>query len=284
VVFADRTSYDFGRRIITDQGLRLREVDGDGDGMCPRALHDALSTLRAAGETPAFAYLNPTHHNPTGTTLSPARREELLAVAARHGLLVVEDDAYGELALDDTPPPRSLAAVADCAGVVRLGTFAKTLAPGLRLGWLQAHRSVADRLVRRGLFVSGGCLNHLSSLAVAILLRDGHYDRHLRWLRCELGVRRDTLVAALRANPGGGAEFDRPAGGFFLWLRFPAGRSEAELVSAAAKAGVAVARGARFGSVPRPCIRLAYSFNPPERLAAAAALLADAWTTTGNPS
>ncbi|WP_284740327.1 aminotransferase class I/II-fold pyridoxal phosphate-dependent enzyme [Amycolatopsis sp. RTGN1] len=284
VVLTDRTSYDFGRRIITDQGLRLRAVDGDEGGMSPRALHDALSAVRAAGGTPAFAYVNPTHHNPTGTTLDLARREELLAVAARHDLLVVEDDAYAELTLADTAPPSSLAALARHAGVVRLGTFAKTLAPGLRLGWLQAHHSVADRLVRRGLFVSGGCLNHLTSLAVAVLLRDGHYDRHLRWLRRELKTRRDALVAALRANPACRAEFDRPAGGFFLWLRFPAGRSEAELVSTAADAGVTVAAGSRFGEVTRPSIRLAYSFNPPERLATAASLLAGAWTTTGNPS
>ena len=277
VVFTDRTSYDFGRRIITDQGLRLREVDGDEAGMSPAALHDTVRAARAAGVTPAFLYLNPTHHNPTGLVMDPARRRELLAVAARHELLIVEDDAYAELSLDEPAAPPSLAALAGHRGVVRLGTFAKTLAPGLRLGWLQAHRTVAERLVARGLFVSGGCLNHLTSLAVAVLLRDGHYDRHLGWLRTQLKTRRDALSASL----AGTAEFVRPAGGFFLWLRFAGDRTEAELVSAAADAGVVVAAGSRFGSTGRPSIRLSYSFNPPERLATAGSLLAAAWDTTG---
>jgi 2-aminoadipate transaminase len=275
VVFVDRTSYDFGRRIITDQGLRLREVDGDADGMSPQALADAIAAERA----PAFVYLNPTHHNPTGVVMSEARRRELIEVVARHDVLIVEDDAYAELTLHDETPPSSVAALAGYNGVVRLGTFAKTLGPGLRLGWLQAHPSVAARLVDRGLFVSGGCLNHLTSLAVTILLRDGHYDQHLTWLRGQLRLRRDTLTSALRAELGDHVEFDRPAGGFFLWLRFPDGHAEPDLLAGAEQAGVAVAAGSRFGSVTQPSIRLAYSFNPPERLAAAATLLASAWNT-----
>jgi enduracididine biosynthesis enzyme MppQ len=277
VVFVDRLSYDFGRRILTDQGLRLREVPGDAGGMDPQALHDALLGERASGRAAAFILLNPTFHNPTGVVVGTARRRELLAVAARHEVLVVEDDAYAELALDDGGQPASLASLAEYRGVVRLGTFSKTLAPGLRLGWLLAHPSVVHTLARRGMFVSGGCLNHVTSLAVTVLVRDGHYDRHLDWLRGGLRVRRDALVEALRAEAGDLVGFERPAGGFFLWLRFPDDRVESELLAAAAASGVAAAAGSRFGDAVGPNLRLAYSFNPPERLAAAASLLASAW-------
>ncbi|WP_215545192.1 aminotransferase class I/II-fold pyridoxal phosphate-dependent enzyme [Amycolatopsis sp. CA-230715] len=275
VVFVDRTSYDFGRRILADEGLRVREVAGDEFGMSPVALAESIAG--AKGERIGFVCLNPTFHNPTGTVVGEARRRALLEVADRYGVLVVEDDAYAELSIDGGGVPCSMAGLAGGRGVIRLGTFSKTLAPGLRLGWLQADRRTVDRLSGRGLFVSGGGVNHLASLAVAVLVRDGHYDRHLRLLRDALRVRRDALVTGLRAGLGAEVAIRRPGGGFFLWLRFRGGRTEDDLRSAAAEAGVSVAAGSRFGTVREPSIRLAYSFTPPERLTAAAAALASAW-------
>ncbi len=282
-VLVEQLSYDFARRIITDQGLRLREVPVDDGGMDPRALHRAIAAERAAGRGVGFVLLNPTFHNPTGTLVGPDRRRELLAVAARHGVLLVEDDAYAELGLDGRDRPPSLVSLADYDGVIRLGTFAKTIGPGLRLGWLVAHPSVVSALARRGVFVSGGCVNHTTSLAVATLVRDGHYDRHLDWLRAGLRERRDALVGALRAELGGLAEFTTPGGGFFLWLRFPPGRTETELLAAAAAVGVHAAAGARFGTAGGPAVRLAHSFTPPGGLAEAAARLSAAWRPGAGP-
>ncbi|RLK57998.1 aminotransferase class I/II-fold pyridoxal phosphate-dependent enzyme [Actinokineospora cianjurensis] len=282
-VLVDRLSYDFGRRVLTDHGLRLREVRLDEGGMDPRALHEALTAERAAGRHVGFVLLNPTFHNPTGTLVGTDRRRELLAVAALHGVLVVEDDAYAELGLDGTDLPPSLASLAEYDGVIRLGTFAKTIGPGLRLGWLVAHPAVVTGLARRGTFVSGGCVNHTTSLAIATLVRDGHYDRRLDWLRACLRERRDALVNALRAEADDLAEFTTPGGGFFLWLRFPPERTEADLLAAAAAVGVNAAAGSRFGTTAGPAIRLAYSFTPPDGLAEAAARLAAAWRPTAGP-
>ncbi|MFJ9445029.1 aminotransferase class I/II-fold pyridoxal phosphate-dependent enzyme [Kitasatospora sp. NPDC101235] len=272
-VVVERTCYDLGRSIMTDHGLRLREVDADGEGVRPQALDQALSQ----GDDVAFVYLTPTFHNPTGTVAGTSRRRQLLAVAARHGVPIVEDDAYTELALDRTTPPPSLAALAGRRGVIRLGSFAKTLGPGLRLGWLEAEPDLVETLTNRGQLVSGGSLNHLTSLAVAMLMGDGRYDHRLSWLRDQLRLRRETLVAALRAGLGESVTIDRPAGGFFVWLTFDPRRSEASLLAAAERAGVAVAPGSRYGSTPGTHVRLAYSFNPPDRLAEAAARLAAAW-------
>jgi enduracididine biosynthesis enzyme MppQ len=270
-VIVEQTGYDFGRRILVDCGLRPREVAADGSGLDPVALDEALTAERAAGNTVAFAYLSPTFHNPTGIVVPPGRRAELLAVAARHGVLVVEDDAYGELGLE--PGDRcSLAGLAGYRGVVRLGTVSKTLGPGLRLGWLTAEPAVVDRLVAHGLFVSGGSANHLASLAVGTLLRTGEYDRHLDWLRDRLRDRRDALAAALRGTSA--VTFRLPAGGCFLWLTATGALTEPDLLAAAHRAGVAVAAGSRFGSPRAPSIRLSYSFTSPDDLAEAGAALA----------
>lgn len=279
VVFVDATCYDFGRQLLEDSGLRTRTVPGDACGMRPDALDEAVRAERAAGNRVAFAYLVPTFHNPTGLVVPESRRRELLAVTARQDVLVVEDDAYAELGYDGPSPP-SLAAIADYHGVIRLRTFSKTLAPGLRLGWLLAGKPVTDRLVRHGLFVSGGSLNHVSSLAVLTMLRTGDYDKHLAWLRDRLRARRNAVLDGLETLPGDQFHFTRPTGGFFVWLRALRDRTEADLTAAAGKAAVAVAAGSRFGRTADPAVRLAFSFNPPERLHDAARRLAGALVTT----
>ncbi|SEC28674.1 aminotransferase class I/II-fold pyridoxal phosphate-dependent enzyme [Streptomyces sp. TLI_105] len=282
-VLVERTCYDLGRKIMTDHGLRLREVDADGEGVRPEALDRSLSLFSSRGDEVAFVYLTPTFHNPTGTVAGEARRRELLAVAARHGVPIVEDDAYAELGLDRIALPPSLAALAGRRGVIRLGSFAKTLGPGLRLGWLEAEPDLIRTLTGRGQLVSGGALNHLTSLAVTMLMGDGRYDRRLSWLREGLRLRRDTLVAALRVGLGESVTVDCPAGGFFLWLDFGPRRGEASLLAAAGRAGVAVAPGSRYGSAAGTHLRLAYSLNSPDRLAEAAARLVAAWRNEETP-
>jgi 2-aminoadipate transaminase len=277
-VMVDEVSYDLGRRVFVDCGLRLREVPGDRAGMDPAALRDAL---RAHGDV-AFIYLNPSFHNPTGTVVPLGRRLELLAVAREHEALIVEDDAYAGLALDEPGPPDSLAELSGFLGVIRLLTFSKTLAPGLRLGWLQADHAVTERLAGCGVLSSGGALNHTTSLAVLMLLRSGAYGRHVDWLRDRLRERRDALVAALRGSlPGDRFRFAVPGGGFFVWLRCGTGETEKELLATAARAGVWVAGGSRFGTTGEPSIRLSYSLNGPAELTHAAHRLAAALTAAG---
>ncbi|MGV4925021.1 enduracididine biosynthesis enzyme MppQ [Streptomyces sp. BHT-5-2] len=277
-VLTEELCYDLGRRIFRDCRLRPAPVAMDGSGMLPEALDEALARLAAEGARTAFVYLTPTHHNPVGHTMPTERRRRLLEVAARHDVLIVEDDAYAELPLDDdTAPPPSLASLAGYRGVVRLCSFSKTLGPGLRLGWLLADRALARRLVAHGLFVSGGSLNHTTSLAVATLLAGGAYDRHLTSFRARLRDRRDALVGALRRTAGERVELRVPQGGFFLWLRFGAGADESALLAGAARAGVGIAAGSRFGTTQEVGVRLAFSFNPPAVLEQAAQRLTTAW-------
>jgi enduracididine biosynthesis enzyme MppQ len=282
-VLVEDLGYDLGQRIFRDCSLRPRRVAMDESGMLPDALHRALADAPdgdgARGRT-AFVYLTPTHHNPTGATMPLERRHRLLEVASEHGVLVVEDDAYGELALTDGPaPPHPLAALAGYRGVVRLCSFSKTLGPGLRLGWLLTEPSLARRIASHGLFVSGGSLNHITSLAVSGLLADGGYDRHLDALRARLRLRRDALVDVLQGAMGDRVRIRRPQGGFFLWLRCDLGLSEDDLLARAEGAGVRVAAGSRFGTTHVPSVRLAFSFNPPALLRRAARRLTTAWSS-----
>ncbi|HEY2699557.1 MAG TPA: aminotransferase class I/II-fold pyridoxal phosphate-dependent enzyme [Pseudonocardiaceae bacterium] len=274
VVLVERLGYDFGRQILHDCGLLVREFGTD-----PDELDQALRRAAAERAKVAFVYLNPTFHNPTGTVMSLQRRERVVDVLARHRVPAVEDAAYAELDLDGIEVPPSLGALAGYRGVIQLGTFAKTLAPGLRLGWLVAAPGIVERLAGHGVLLSGGSPNHTTSLAVAGLVRDGDYDRHLGWLRVRLRERRDALLGGFGAELAMDFDFDPPAGGFFVWLRSRGRHTEQDLVDAAARVGVRVAGGSRFGTTRQPSIRLAYSFNPPDRLATAAAELATAWTS-----
>ncbi|HET6703374.1 aminotransferase class I/II-fold pyridoxal phosphate-dependent enzyme, partial [Amycolatopsis sp.] len=137
---------------------------------------------------------------------------------------------------------------------------------------------IVDRLAGHGQLVSGGSLNHTTSLAAAVMVRDGAFDRHLAWLRPQLRLRRDALVGALREHLPASIDVVRPGGGFFVWLEAGGGHTEEELLRAADHAGLAVAAGSRFGTPARPSLRLAFTLNPPERLARAGRRLADSLT------
>jgi DNA-binding transcriptional MocR family regulator len=174
-----------------------------------------------------------------------------------------------------------VAGLAEYRGVVRLGTFSKSLAPGLRLGWLATDAATAKGFAESAAFSSGGGLNHLAAVAVAGLLESGAYDDHVTWLRDQLRRRRDALVSTLRAHLPPEFRFTTPDGGFFLWITLPDGVTEEAAVAAAARAGAPVLPGSRFGRGSNTAIRLSWSFHGPDRLAEGARRLARALTGRG---
>ena len=275
-VLVDAPTYHLAFRVLADHGVTLVPTPADQDGIDPAATRDLVARLRREGRRVPLLYLVPTFDNPTGRCLAEARRAELVAVAEQTGLVLVEDDTYRELAYDGAAPP-SLYSTAGDGSVIRLGSFAKTVAPGLRLGWLTAAPPLIAALARRGYIDSGGGVNHANALSMAEFARLGSYERHLEQVRTRYRDQRDALVAAVRQHLPE-VDFDVPAGGWFLWLRLPAPVAATELLPYAETNGVSYLPGTHFfvTDTGDAYLRLSFSLFSPELLEEGARRLARA--------
>jgi DNA-binding transcriptional MocR family regulator len=267
VALVEAPTYHLALRILHDRGLRAVAVPGDADGLDVAAAAAALRDLRARGERVALLYLVPNFGNPSGATLPAARRRALAELALAEGLAVIEDDAYGELWYESPPPP-SLFSLAPDGPVARIGSYAKVLAPGLRLGWMLASPELVRRCAGCGLLDSGGGVNHFTAHVVGALLELELLDPHVAGLRAALRGRRDALLAALARHMPPGCSWGPAPGGFFLWLGLPEGLDSMALLPAAEAAGVSYLPGPRFfaGGGGQRQLRLSFSLLPPEQL------------------
>jgi len=264
-------TYHLALRILREHPVRIVPVATDRDGPLPDAVAKAAAQALAEGARPRLLYTVPTSGNPTGITVPVERRRALVAAAAACGVTIVEDDVYRELAYD-APAPPSLWSLAAPGGVVRLGSFSKTLAPGLRLGWLTADAATVTRFVDGGLIDSGGGVAHFAAMVVSELTTSGAYEANLASLRASLSARRDALVAALRVHAPDVA-FADPPGGYFLWLRLPDGVGARDLLPTAERHGVSYLPGDAFTAgtdLGRHHLRLAFTRYPTDDLVEAA--------------
>jgi DNA-binding transcriptional MocR family regulator len=298
VALVEAPSYYFAHRILGEGGLRVEPValaPGAGRGPAPGgasagqgdagdALRRAVEEQRVAGRRVALLYTVPTFNNPTGVSLPADDRRALVAAASDLGVLIVEDDTYRELTYEGPAPP-SLYSQAPPGVVVRVGSFAKVVAPGIRLGFLSGGPEIAARLAASGALDSGGGLNHTNALAMAELGAGGGFDRHLARVRAAYRERRDVLADAVTEAVGARAPgalrlAGRPAGGWFLWPRLADGLTASALLPAAEDAGTVFVPGAAFqaGAPGDDHLRLSFSHLPPSALAEAAQRLARALT------
>jgi DNA-binding transcriptional MocR family regulator len=250
-------------------GASLIGVPVDAKGMRVDLLAPLLARRRVR-----LILVQATLHNPTGATLSPERRDRLVALARRHSVPVLEDDAYGELWSKGEGPPPLMAL--DRSGVaLHLGTFSKTVAPGLRVGWLAGPAPVLARLalIKQILDLNTGAL---PQLALEAFLQGDRYDRHLAGIRRLYAERRAIMLASLERSSGLIEETAYgSAGGFYLWCRLRQRRSAQLLTAAAMRAGVAILSGDAFyppfslgTDDGRDQIRLSVAGATPERIAA----------------
>lgn len=264
VVITGAPTYPGAIRSFLARGARIVDVPQDEDGLVMTALADVLESQQAAGQPVKLIYVIANYDNPSGATLPVARREELARLAAKHKVLVVEDDAYTGIDLEG-PPPTSLYQIAGGQGILRVGTFSKTIATGLRVGWvlgpLPAIRALAFMRFDNG---SAPFVHR----AVYEYLQSGAYDPHVERLRAMYRERRDTAMAALLEHSSDHIEVETPRGGFFLWLRLRNGMRAADVFEAAKRHGVAVTPGTGYypngGGEDR--IRLVFSVLPPAQL------------------
>jgi DNA-binding transcriptional MocR family regulator len=244
-VLVEQPTYHLAVRILREHPLDLVAIPSDTGGLRPEAVADVIAALRREGRMPRLLYTVPTFNNPTGVSLSAERRRALIDVATAAGLTIVEDDAYRELAYDGPVPP-SLWSLAPTGTVIRLGSFAKAVAPGLRLGFLTADAATIERIRGGGVLDSGGGINHFTANTVAAFCEDGGFVAQGQHLRAAYRSRRDALAAALAEHLPPDCEWMLPAGGFFIWVRLPEGRDATALLSSAFAAGVGYAPGQRF--------------------------------------
>ncbi len=277
VVLVESPVYHLALRIFRDHGLELTPLPSDAGGLRVDMLAEVLASLRRRGRRVCWLYTVPTFNNPTGLTLKAERRESLVALAQREGLLVLEDDVYRELWYESPPPP-SLYSLAPVGPVVRLGSFSKVLAPGLRLGWMSAPPAIIQRCTRSGMFDSGGGVNHFTAHVVAAFIELGLLDEQVEVLRVSYRQRRDLLLDGLARHLPEGCEWVRPGGGFFVWLRLPQGVESDALLPVAESAGVSYVPGGRFyaGEGGERYCRLAFTLVSLEELGEGARRLGSA--------
>ena len=275
VVVTEVPAFSGSLRTMRGHGARLVGVTMDADGMCVDQLDATLQRLAAAGTPAKLIYASPTFHNPTGITMPVARRWELLQVASRHGVLILEDTAYNELYFGSELWP-TLAALAHGHFVVTAGTFSKVIAPGLRVGWLQARPELLRLLLPARFDMGNSPLQHRMLYEFMV---SGEFAAHVVRMRALYRTKMRVLADALRAACGAALRFKEPAGGFFLWLRLAAPCSAQRVQERALERGVVfpVGRGFFPAEGPRPdgeYLRLAYSRVSVDELRAGAERLA----------
>jgi 2-aminoadipate transaminase len=251
-------------RYFAQSGARLVTAPTDEQGLDTGALETILADLRREDVRPKFIYTIPTFHNPTGATLPLARRKKLVALAAEYGVLVVEDDAYSDLRFEGQPVPY-LSALDDDGWVLRVSTYSKILAPGVRVGYAYGRREIIERLE---MFRSEGGSGPFMTRVVAKYCEGGRLEAHIRDLNDLYRSKRDLMLEAIAREFPADVTTLRPEGGFFIWCRLPADVSAAKLLPLAEARGVTLLPGTRCFANGQgdDAIRLAFSFLPPEQI------------------
>jgi 2-aminoadipate transaminase len=265
VVLVEGPSYVGALGVFAAYRADVMHVLMDDDGLIPESLEDVIRRLAAVGKRAKFLYTVPNFHNPAGVTLSRQRRGRILDICASAGLPVIEDNPYGLLSFAGDLM-RALRAD-DPHGVVYLGTFSKTFAPGVRVGWAVAPPAVRDKLV---LAAESAILCHssLAQLLVREYLHRQPWTEQIKIFRELYRERRDAMLDALDTVMPDGCQWTTPAGGFYVWLRLPDGIDSRAMLPRAVSSRVAYVPGTGFYSdgSGQHYLRLSYCFPSPDRI------------------
>ncbi len=265
VVLAEGPTYVGALGVFQSAQARVVHLPMDDDGLIPSALAEAITVHRAAGHRVKYLYTIPTYQNPAGVTLSEERREEVLDICERAGLLVIEDDPYGRLGFDGEAPRPLRARRRD--GVFYLSTFSKTFAPGLRVGWILAPHAVRDKLVI-ATEANILCPSNLAQSIITTYLTTQPWREQLKVYQQMYAERRDAMLSALTDLMPEGTRWTRPGGGLFVWATLPEGLDSKAMVPRAIASRVAYVPGTGFyadGSGQQH-MRLNFSYPSPERI------------------
>lgn len=265
VVICEAPSYVGALGVFKAYQAEVVHAEMDADGLVPDALRQAIASVKAAGRTIKFLYTIPNFHNPAGVTLSAARRTEILEICRAEGVLVLEDNPYGLLGFD-RDPIRALRAD-ESEGVIYLGSFSKTFAPGFRVGWALAPHPVREKLVLAQESATL-CPPQFSQMAVSAYLANHDWLGQIKQFREMYRERRDAMISALDDMMPAGCSWNVPDGGFYVWLTLPPGIDAKAMLPRAVTARVAYVPGTAFfaDGFGSRAMRLSYCYPTPERI------------------
>ncbi len=265
VVICEAPSYVGALGVFRAYECDVVHAEMDAHGLVPEALRQAILATKAAGKTIKFLYTIPNYHNPAGVSMSPERRPEILEICREADILVLEDNPYGLLGFD-REPYRALRAD-EAEGVIYLGSFSKTFAPGFRVGWALAPHAVREKLVLAQESATL-CPPQFSQMAVSAYLARHDWQGQVKQFQELYRERRDAMVDALEDLMPAACRWNVPDGGFYVWLTLPPGIDAKLMLPRAVTARVAYVPGTAFfaDGFGSASMRLSYCYPTPERI------------------
>ncbi|GAB3286661.1 aminotransferase-like domain-containing protein [Parasphingorhabdus pacifica] len=265
VILAEGPSYVGALGSFTAYQAEVVHVAMDDNGLQPDALRQAIADVQKQGKQIKFLYTIPNFHNPAGVTMAVDRRPEVLEICAENGILVLEDNPYGLLGFDGQTYPalRSM----DPDNVVYLGSFSKTFASGLRVGWVLAPHAVREKLVLAAESATL-CPPTLNQMIVSRYLSTHDWKGQIKAFQEQYRDRRDAMLSSLEQYMPAGCSWTHPEGGFMVWCTTPEGVDTKAMLPRAVTQRVAYASGTGFYSdhLGSRQMRLSFCFPTPERI------------------
>lgn len=253
-VFVEKPSYLKSLHIFESAGMRLKGISMDGFG----AMADDIVRNIKGNKNTSLLYTIPTFHNPTSIVMPEDRRNEILKICQEERLPIIEDDVYRELWLDEEPPT-PLKSKDKNGTVLYLGSISKTLAPGLRIGWLVGPKPVIERLGDIKMQTDYGS-SSISQWFLAEFISSGLYDKYLLELRENLRIRRENALNSLEKYFSDIATWDRPSGGFYIWVKLKNQISMNKLFEISCREGILINPGNMYDFESNLSIRISYSY------------------------
>jgi len=265
VVLVEAPSYVGALGTFKQYEAQVVHVELDNQGLVPEALRQAIKSVRSSGRKIKFLYLIPNYQNPSGVLLSADRRTEILEICRSESIFVVEDNPYGLLGFD-APSPNAMR-VEDSENVIYLGSFSKTIAPGLRVGWALVPASLKEKLVIAS-ESSILCPSNFTQMTISNYLADQPWRDQIATFCGLYKVRRDAMLESLETHFPTSATWTKPGGGFYVWVNLPPEIDTKAMMPKAIVAKVAYVPGTAFyaDGFGTWAMRLSYCHPTPERI------------------
>jgi 2-aminoadipate transaminase len=272
-VLIEQDSYQGSLNRLIRLGINMVGIPLDKEGMRIDAVAAALDDLKRRGIQAKYIYTIPTVQNPTGTIMGEQRRLELLRLSQQHGVPIFEDECYSDLIWDGRRPP-ALYAMSRHGGVIHIGSFSKSVAPALRVGYIVAGWDILSRMLAIKTDAGSGALEQM----VLAEFCAPHFEEHVPKLKRGLREKLETLMEALAEQFGTAAEFDDPKGGIFLWVKLPDAVDTQKLAQAALASGIAINPGPEWSTDKAhgtSRLRLCFAYPSKETIREGVAALAE---------